>query len=376
MTPTTSHLNDNNHNSGVALLHHADIAKTGNDEIDLLSIIDILLKNKKTIVGVTVLTILLATLFAFIKPKTWTSQSIITPAENVQWQVLNEKLTDVVALDITPGLEQGGIFNLFIKKFKSHDEFEKYLLTTDYIKNKIAQNTLNDIDTRKLINKISDDISAQNNADGKKNESEPFSSWTLSFSADTPTDARSLLLGYINYISDIVVKETVEGLQLKIKNSSEVEKKKLELDRIRLKNVLETNIQRLNYSLDIATAAGIKHPIYSNGQAIKDDPDFSISLGANGIAKKLEIQKSITDLSSINHEILNRTFQIKELNEINIKDIAFQPFMYQAAPSVPVVADGPRKALIILLAAITGVLASCGYVLLRNAMSTRHSPDL
>lgn len=376
MTPTTSHLNDNTRYSSVALLHHAGTEKNGHDEIDLLSIVDILWKNKKTIIGTVAIAMLLAALFAFLKPKTWTSQSIITPAENIQWQVLNEKLTDVVALDISPGLEQGSIFNLFIKKFKSHDEFEKYLLTTDYIKNKIAQKKMSDTDIRKLVVDISDNMSAQNNADDKKNETEPFASWTLKFSADTPPDARNLLQGYIDYISDIVVKETIEGLQLKIKNSSEIEKKKLELDRVRLKNVLETSIQRLNYSLDIATAAGIKHPVYSNGQAINDDPDYSVSLGANGIARKLEIQKSITDLSSINHEILNRTFQIKELDELNVKDIAFQPFMYQAVPTIPVVQDGPRKALIILLSAIVGGLISCGFVLLRNAMSARHSSSL
>ncbi len=44
-----------------------------------------------------------------------------------------------------------------------------------------------------------------------------------------------------------------------------------------MKNQLDANIQRLNYSLDIANAAGIKKPVYSNGQAVKDDPDFYFS---------------------------------------------------------------------------------------------------
>ncbi len=33
-----------------------------------------------------------------------------------------------------------------------------------------------------------------------------------------------------------------------------------------MKNRLDANIQRLNYSLDIANAAGIKKPVYSNGR--------------------------------------------------------------------------------------------------------------
>ena len=38
-------------------------------------------------------------------------------------------------------------------------------------------------------------------------------------------------------------------------------------------NIHNTNLQRLNYSLEVANAAGIKKPVYSNGQAVKDDPD-------------------------------------------------------------------------------------------------------
>lgn len=70
-----------------------------------------------------------------------------------------------------------------------------------------------------------------------------------------------------------------------------MKKKKLAQDRIKTKNQLDANIQRLNYSLDIANAAGIKKPVYSNGQAVKDDPIslfFSVQtvLNANWKLKK------------------------------------------------------------------------------------------
>ena len=73
--------------------------------------------------------------------------------------------------------------------------------------------------------------------------------------------------------------------------TNEVEQQ-LTLDRVRLTNVHNTNLQRLNYSLEVANAAGIKKPVYSNGQGIKDDPDYSVALGADGIAEKLRIEKS------------------------------------------------------------------------------------
>lgn len=126
---------------------------------------------------------------------------------------------------------------------------------------------------------------------GKKNETSLFTSWTLSFTAPTREEAQKVLAGYIQYISDIVVKETLENIRNQLEIKTRYEQEKLAMDRVRLKNQLDANIQRLHYSLEIANAAGIKRPVYSNGQAVKDDPDFSISLGADGISRKLEIEK-------------------------------------------------------------------------------------
>lgn len=43
----------------------------------------------------------------------------------------------------------------------------------------------------------------------------------------------------------------------------------------------------------------LKNP-FTAMAAVKDDPDFSISLGADGITRKLEIEKSVTDVAEIN----------------------------------------------------------------------------
>ncbi|MCP6324078.1 LPS O-antigen length regulator, partial [Klebsiella pneumoniae] len=99
-----------------------------------------------------------------------------------------------------------------------------------------------------------------------------YTSWTLSFTAPTSKEAQTVLSGYIDYISALVVKESIENVRNKLEIKTQFEKEKLAQDRIKTKNQLDANIQRLNYSLDIANAAGIKKPVYSNGQAVKDDP--------------------------------------------------------------------------------------------------------
>lgn len=110
------------------------------------------------------------------------------------------------------------------------------------------------------------------------------------YRADAGRSAK-VLAGYIQYISDIVVKETLENIRNQLEIKTRYEQEKLAMDRVRLKNQLDANIQRLHYSLEIANAAGIKRPVYSNGQAVKDDPDFSISLGADGISANWKLKK-------------------------------------------------------------------------------------
>lgn len=66
--------------------------------------------------------------------------------------------------------------------------------------------------------------------------------------------------GYIDYISALVVKESIENVRNKLEIKTQFEKEKLAQDRIKTKNQLDANIQRLNYSLDIANAAELKSP--------------------------------------------------------------------------------------------------------------------
>ncbi len=72
---------------------------------------------------------------------------------------------------------------------------------------------------------------------------------------------------------------------------------------------LDANIQRLHYSLEIGQRqAGIKRPVYSNGQAVKDDPDFSISLGAGWYFRQPEIEKWQRFAAETDGDLRNRQY--------------------------------------------------------------------
>ena len=341
------------------------------NEIDLVNLIEILWRARTKIIATVFAFACAGILVSFLLPQKWTSQAIVTPAEPVQWQSLENTLTKLRVLDMDISVSRGDVFNLFIKKFQSPSLLEEYLRSSPYVMDQLKGADIDEMELHQAIVRLSEKMNAVDTNLGKKNETSLYTSWTLSFTAPHAEEAQSVLKGYIQYISDIVVKETLEDIRNKLSIKTSFEKERLEMDRVRLKNQLEANIQRLNYSLEIANAAGIKKPVYSNGQAVKDDPDFSISLGADGIERKLEIEKSVTDVAEINGELRNRQYHVEQLLAMNVSDVKFTPFKYQLTPSLPVKKDGPAKSMIVILAALLGGMVACGGVLLNYAMVSR-----
>ncbi|EAA3327137.1 LPS O-antigen length regulator [Salmonella enterica] len=340
-------------------------------EIDLFSLIEVLWQAKRRILATVFAFACVGLLLSFLLPQKWTSQAIVTPAESVQWQGLERTLTALRVLDMEVSVDRGSVFNLFIKKFSSPSLLEEYLRSSPYVMDQLKGAQIEEQDLHRAIVVLSEKMKAVDSNVGKKNETSLFTSWTLSFTAPTREEAQKVLAGYIQYISDIVVKETLENIRNQLEIKTRYEQEKLAMDRVRLKNQLDANIQRLHYSLEIANAAGIKRPVYSNGQAVKDDPDFSISLGADGISRKLEIEKGVTDVAEIDGDLRNRQYHVEQLAAMNVSDVKFTPFKYQLSPSLPVKKDGPGKAIIIILAALIGGMMACGGVLLRHAMVSR-----
>ncbi|MEB0771132.1 LPS O-antigen length regulator Wzz(fepE) [Citrobacter portucalensis] len=341
------------------------------NEIDLVNLIEILWRARTKIIATVFAFACVGILVSFLLPQKWTSQAIVTPAEAVQWQGLENTLTKLRVLDMDISVSRGDVFNLFIKKFQSPSLLEEYLRSSPYVMDQLKGADIDEMELHQAIVRLSEKMKAVDTNLGKKNETSLYTAWTLSFTAPQAEEAQSVLKGYIQYISALVVKETLEDIRNKLSIKTSYEKERLEMDRVRLKNQLEANIQRLNYSLEIANAAGIKKPVYSNGQAVKDDPDFSISLGADGIERKLEIEKSVTDVAEINGELRNRQYHVEQLLAMNVSDVKFTPFKYQLSPSLPVKKDGPAKSMIVILAALLGGMVACGGVLLNHAMMSR-----
>ncbi|WP_407044322.1 LPS O-antigen length regulator Wzz(fepE) [Enterobacter asburiae] len=354
------------------MISYQELVRTFPKEIDLFGLLAVLLAAKKRIVTITLAFALAGLAISFLLPQKWTSKAVITPAEQSQWNPLRQMMVALQVLDVDVKITRPEVFDLFIKKFQSQSLLEEYLKSSSYVMSQLKDTEVDPLELHRAIVNISDRMVAVNNAQGKDADKIPYVSWTLSFTAPTAGDAQNVLEGYIDYIAAIVEKETVQNIRNQIALKTNVVAQQLELDRVRLTNVHNTNLQRLNYSLEVANAAGIKKPVYSNGQAVKDDPDYSVALGADGIAQKLQIEKNLKDVTELNADFQNREYHLAQLKKLSFADVKLEPFRYQLSPSMPVKKDGPGKALIVVLAALLGGLFACGSVLLREAMLTRN----
>ncbi|WP_435927696.1 LPS O-antigen length regulator Wzz(fepE) [Dryocola sp. BD613] len=345
------------------------------EEIDLLSILATLFAARKQIAAITLIFALAGLAASFLLPQKWTSRAVITAPENEQLIELRRATINMTVLGVEAGVEAGAIYNKFLKKFDSQALREQFLAQSPYVQALLNNQDVDNSELHRAIVSVADKFKAQNNVDPKKADNAPYSSWSLSFVAPDAGDAQQVLENYIQFINAEVNKDVLQDLKNAVELKIAFEKDKLLLDRTLLENQHNVNVQRLGYSLQVANAAGIKKPVYSNGQAVKDDPDYSVALGADGLAEKLKIEQSIKDVAELNASMQNREHLLAQLETVNIGKVNFTPYKYQMQPSLPVTKDSPRKSLIIVLAALVGLMVASGTVLMRHAMSNRLEMD-
>lgn len=98
--------------------------------------------------------------------------------------------------------------------------------------------------------------------------------------------------------------------------------------------------------------------------------------GPNGIAHKLEIEKSITDVSELDSGLRNREYELSLLEKIVINDMIFPVFRYQMSPSLPVKKDGPGTVIIVVLSMLVGGMLACAGILFSDLWVQRSSRNI
>ncbi|WP_436883393.1 LPS O-antigen length regulator Wzz(fepE) [Enterobacter asburiae] len=340
------------------------------NEIDLAELIYTLWSGRLMILFFTVLFSLVFLTGAFLMPHAWKSEAEITVPDATQLAPLRKQVVVFNLLGAGIKINDEEIFNLFIKRFQQQTFLENYIRTTPGI---LHQRTGSAALRRELAD-ITEKMKALNMNTLKGGDIRPYPVWALSLTMPSAADAQTFLKGYIARVSESVQQEILTDIRNTIALKMRSEEEALVIEKQKYTMLHNTLIQRLSYSLEIARAAGIKEPIFSNGRFVQDDPDFSVSLGADGIARKLAIVKSITDITTLNADLQAQEYRLKRLKELVVPDVHFIPFTYQLAPSLPLTRQGPGYVLITVLGMLSGGMIACAIILFRHAMIARRPP--
>ncbi|KER04950.1 LPS O-antigen length regulator Wzz(fepE) [Photorhabdus temperata] len=339
-----------------------------NDEIDLFELFSVLFQSKLLIIAVTIIFAVIGFTAASLMPQKWTSSASVIQPQLEEIQPLKNILTKLEVLSLQPSVTSSSLYDSFLNNFNSRVLREEYLVNTEYFKNLIAKSDDHSpLAKRKLIEKI-----VNSNISSAKREKDDESGETkLTFSAGTAEDAYNLLSGYISYVSSVVHQRLESELSDMVKQKLAYSEGLYTVDLNRVHNIQRANVERLKYSLSIANSAGIKKPISSEGTMIKDDPDYSIALGADALQRKLQITEEIKDPSLIDGDLRNRMFYINELKSFRIDKVNFQPFKYMQAPYEPTAKDSPKRLLILVGSAFIGLILAVMFVLIRHVARNR-----
>ncbi|CRY77163.1 LPS O-antigen length regulator [Yersinia intermedia] len=337
------------------------------NEIDLFELSEIVFRSKTKIILITLIFLIGGFVFSYFLPQKWTSVTVIAPPGNEQMRVLDKITNSLTVLDIKLGITPAYLMSSFVQNFNSEDLREQYILNSDYFKYLIKNNTGDGFVRRELIGVLVNSsiglVSLQpGNIDG---------GYKLSFSATTPEGAHELLQGYLDYIKTIVNNDINLKIQRAVDSAKTMAMDEYSQELLRAKNNQEVKINRLKNAYSIANSAGIKKPIYSSGSVVSNDPDFLILMGTDVLNSKLEIEKSITDLASINVTLFNRKLYLDKLNTLEIPKVDIVPFKYLQQPTEPATRDAPKRGLIIILFAIAGLIGSISFVLVAHFARAR-----
>jgi len=342
------------------------------DDLDLIGLITIILQRKIIIITTTLLAIMLGIGCSFLLSPRWTSNAIILPPSAKELRSMDKTITQLAVLGINTDITPDSLLSDFMRNFDSRDLREKYLVNTNYFKELLKQKHVLPQETSRLIDSILDgNIDSHSSGQDKAEDKKEYRYYNVSYTAENATAARDLLEGYISYVTQVVEDELHQKINYQVDLLKGKAQGEYQLDLARAENAHQVKLQRLDYALSIANSAGLKKPSWSNGTNIQDDPDYSVTLGADGLMRKLEIERALKDVSLLNPDLLNRRLYIDHLNALKINDMKIIPFKYMRQPYEPLRKDKSQRALLIALFAIGGILASCGYVLIDTLIRQR-----
>ena len=334
-----------------------------NDEIDLVELFRTLWKQKKKIALITAATTLAAGIYAFTAEEVWTSKAVITApkaSDMGEFYQLAQNLERNAPIVTTPdGVQtktedakqlqfanlQSNVFKEFKDTLNSLDERRKFVAGTDFYKEKIKGKSPQE--QKIILKEITEKNIQYTAADDVKKTFD-----TIALSADTSKQSQSILKQYIASVNAKVVKNNEIELALlltKFRQDLAAEAKALESS---AEDMLKLQIKNVSDALAQAKEMNLVETSVNLPTEISDSTMYL--LGSKALSAKL------ASLKASEPTLAKRYFDVQQqlttLNKIKVEVVEGQAFGFIDAPDEAVTKDKPKRALIIILGIIMGVI--------------------
>ncbi|HEH9408237.1 TPA: hypothetical protein SIA33_001204 [Aeromonas salmonicida] len=330
---------------------------TGSDEIDLRELILVLWRQKVLVLLVAGVFALAGITYALLAPQVWSAGAVIQAPENKDLLPMLRVANQAKLLGVTGFPNEKDLYDEFIREFNAYENRRNFLKGSEFFKSQADVVQLDERGQRLWVREWAKLISAE--AVDKKGERPGI---TLVSSADTPSQALTMLESYIQFIIAKQQQRLISELTEQQSMQLDTLMTNLRLTKEDAERSLKNEIENIVLTISVATAAGVERPLenYNNGER------FSITLGTKGLEAKLKVLKAI-DLSVYQPKLADLQAQIDRLKQVKLDGITFRPFSYLDAPEEPLSRDKPKRAMIVVLATLLGGMLGVGIVLVRHA---------
>lgn len=359
------------------------------DEVDLIELIKTLWKKKLWIILSAFVFTIIAAGYAFTAKEQWTSTAIVAAPRSTDLGSLLPVRAEYARIVGDSEFSTGKLSNSL------YEQFKHFLLSSDLKREFLSQSTLVKDYTKEMTDEQRDNYieTAISNylvvheVDPKKKDLTELDKigLKLTFSAETPKLAQSVLIDYINFVNKYVLNQTNKEFKLGFNLRLDALKfTKLQIEES-LTEAKKVQVENLTKALNIAKKAGITDfskantnslsvPEYMLGEGrlnISDsklaDGTYLFMLGEKYLQAQLDIAKNTEIVYPVNYYSTER--QLAKLTELeprldNIGEV--KSYYYLSSPDYPVMRDKPNKLMILSIAFCLGIFLSSIVILFRH----------
>ena len=362
------------------------------DGVDLIELIRILWTKKLWIIISAFIFMAISAGYAFTAKEQWTSKSVvIAPKVANLGDYLSFRSEYASILDIKDFSQDKvaeTVFNDFKTALFSRSLKEAFFSQSKWFDTYAANNANSEEAKQKLLSNLVDKNLIVTVPDPKK---DPNSiGVNVSFAAETPKEAKDVLLDYIQFVNQWVLAENKKDFLANINlvlSGLEVQKNKIERD---TETVRQIQLENLTTALDIAKSAGIKDyskslsgnvsvPEVLLGDAKVPFSDSKLSdgsylfmLGEKYLQAQVDTLKNAPLVYPLNYYNIEKQANLLNLLEKKVeREGAVRGYYYLSEPDYPVQRDWPKRLILLILGFVFGMVFSSLVILAKEVFSNK-----